>query len=317
MKIVNVESKGYSRAAKEILETVGEVVEANADYDELLRLAEDADVLIVRLRHRIDETLFRAAPGLKAIVTATTGLDHVDLEQAASHGVEVLSLRGETDFLAGITATAELTWGLVLSLVRRIPEAHRDVLSGRWDRDAFRGRDLKGKILGIVGYGRLGKIVAEYGRAFRMKVVVSDPYLTSVPEWVEVLPFDSLLSFSDIVTVHVDLNPDTVDLFGGREFGRMKSGSFFVNTSRGALVDEDALLAVLNTGHLGGAALDVLRDENRLQGGAGDHPLCRYARDHGNLILTPHIGGVSKESIENTEVFMARKLKDFLEKGNP
>lgn len=291
-------------------------MEINGSREDLLRLIPDFDVLIVRFGQKIDREVLERGKRLKAVVTATTGLNHIDTEAAQKLGIKILSLRDETAFLRDITSTAELTWGLILSLVRKIPEAHNHVVSGSWKRDLFRGKDLKNKVLGVVGYGRLGRIVSEYANVFRMRILATDPYVKSAPKWVRLVPLRSLLREADIVTLHVSLSHETEGFFGREEFRTMKGGAFFINTSRGELVDEEALLEALRSKKLGGAALDVLSGEISVKPDwLEKHPLRRYAQLYENLILTPHVGGATEDSMAETELFMARKLAHFL-KGN-
>lgn len=291
-------------------------MEINGSREDLLRLIPDFDVLIVRFGQKIDREVLERGKRLKAVVTATTGLNHIDTEAAQKLGIKILSLRDETAFLRDITSTAELTWGLMLSLVRKIPEAHNHVVSGSWKRDLFRGKDLKNKVLGVVGYGRLGRIVSEYANVFRMRILATDPYVKSAPKWVRLVPLRSLLREADIVTLHVSLSHETEGFFGREEFRTMKGGAFFINTSRGELVDEEALLEALRSKKLGGAALDVLSGEISVKPDwLEKHPLRRYAQLYENLILTPHVGGATEDSMAETELFMARKLAHFL-KGN-
>ena len=159
-RILNAEPDRYSPRARAALEEVGDVTEQQLDRDGLARALPGYDALIVRRGHRIDAALMDAAPRLRAIATATTGLDHVDLKAARDRGVEVLSLRGESEFLRSTAATAEHTWALLLALTRRVPAAVAAVRRGEWDRDAFRGRELEGKRLGVIGLGRIGERVA-------------------------------------------------------------------------------------------------------------------------------------------------------------
>lgn len=311
-RIVVAESLGFSPAAAEALRALGSVTFADADRAELLRLAAGADLLWVRLRHRVDAELLAAAPRLRAVVSPTTGLNHIDLEEAARRGVAVLSLRGEVEFLRTVRATAEHTVGLLLALLRRIPRAAAHVEQGGWDRDPFRGGELYGKVAGVVGYGRLGRIVAGYLGAFGMRVLAADPCVEpeALEPGVALVPLEGLLAEADVVTLHVSLSAATEGLFGAAQLAAMKPGALFVNTARGELVDEAALLAALEGGRLGGAALDVLAHER--SGGMGHSPLVRYAATHDNLVITPHIGGATRESMEKTEAFMAGRLAEFL-----
>jgi D-3-phosphoglycerate dehydrogenase / 2-oxoglutarate reductase len=314
IRILNAEPENYSAEAASILNGLGQVLNGPMERAELLAALPDVDVLIVRLAHRVDREVLERAAQLKAIVTATTGVDHIDLEAAGAKGVAVLSLRGETEFLRTIPATAEHTWGLLLALIRHVPAAFQSVLGGQWERDRFKGHDLAGQTLGILGLGRIGEMVAGYGQAFRMKVIAFDPQRTSWPKGVERMESQAeLLSQSPILSIHVPLNSSTQGLIGASELSLLPQGAWLVNTSRGQVLDETALLQALESGHLSGAAVDVLAEER--SEAMLDSPLIQYAREHSNLLITPHIGGATFESMAATEIFMARKLKDFLEKS--
>jgi D-3-phosphoglycerate dehydrogenase / 2-oxoglutarate reductase len=311
-KILVAESSGFSSEAAALLREQGELVLADVDRTGLLSAVKEADVLWVRLRHQIDAEVLAAASRLKIIVTPTTGLNHIDLKEAQRRDIKVLSLQGETEFLKDIRATAEHTVGLMLALLRRVPAAVDDVKKGNWDRDRFKGRELFGKTIGIVGHGRLGRIVGKYLRAFDARILVSDPHVDqeTVDSGLSVVGLDDLLHESDIVSLHVSLSDRTQSFFGKEQFSRMKAGAWFINSARGELIDETALLDVLRNGHLAGAAVDVLCDEqfNNMQ----NHPLVSYAQAHDNLLITPHIGGCTVESMEKTEVFMAKKLSSSI-----
>ena len=298
------ESHGFPPAALTRLRQVADVTAADLDRSALEREIGGADILWVRLRHRIDDALLARAPRLKVIASPTTGLTHIDLEAAERRGIRILCLRGETDFLKDIRATAEHTIGLILSLIRHIPAAAAHVVEGGWDRDRFQGVELYGKTVAVVGYGRLGRIVARYLQAFDCRVVAVDPKPSGTE--VEFRSLDEALRAADIVTLHVNLTPESRQFFGANQFASMRIGSYFINTSRGELVDEAALLVALRSGHLAGAALDVLCDEH--SEGMASHPLVRFAETHSNLILTPHIGGCAVEAMQKTELFLAEQF---------
>ncbi len=311
VRILNAEPQGYSPRAREILEPVGTVTEKAFDRAGLLAAAGNCEVLIARFGYSLDKELFAAAPNLRVLVSATTGLDHIDLAAAADRGITVLSLKGEKEFLEELSATAELAWGLLLSLLRHIPQAAQSVKVGGWNRDDFRGKELRGKRLGILGFGRLGRMVAEYGRAFGMSIAAYDPYASDWPTGVELRSAaEDLMEDAQVLSIHVPLNDETRGMMSGAMLARLPDGAVIINTSRGAVVDEAALLAALESGHLAGAGLDVVADE--LCGGPAQ-ALLDYARDHGNLIITPHMGGATDESMEKAEIFMAQKLVKFLE----
>lgn len=312
--ILNAEPLGYSDEARRVLQRLGTLVEEPVAQEELAQRAAEADVLIVRLGLRVTREVMEAAPRLRAIVTATTGLDHVDLRAARERGVTVLSLQGEAAFLRTITATAEHTWALLLAVVRHVPEAFASVRRGEWDRDRFRGRDLRGRRLGIVGLGRIGERVAGYGRAFEMAVGAYDPYRSG---WApDVRPFgtlDALLRWSDVLSIHAPLDKQTRGLIGEPHLRLLPPGAIVLNTSRGGIVEEAALAALLASGHLAAAAVDVLAGE-QVPELRERSPLLDYARTHANLLITPHLGGATLDSMARTEVFMAEKLTRFLER---
>ncbi|MEZ5401923.1 MAG: NAD(P)-dependent oxidoreductase [Bryobacteraceae bacterium] len=314
MQILITENENFSRVALERLAAMGQVRSRDLRTREelLAEAAQGTEVLWVRLRHYIGREAMEAAPGLQAIATPTTGLTHVDLEEAARRGIAVISLKGETEFLKEIRATAEHTIGLMLALLRRLPGAARHVVEGGWNRDLFRGHELHGKTVGVVGYGRLGRIVARYLDAFGCRVLVSErkDWEGSLEPPAELVPLEELLSHSDLVSLHVSLDSTTTGLFDRACFGRMKSGAWFINTSRGELVDEAALLGALREGKLAGAAVDVLAAEHRL--GEAGHPLIEYAREGGNIVITPHTGGCTYESMAKTEEFLALRLETWL-----
>ncbi len=310
--ILVTESQGFSPEAAVLLEQLGPVVWGDLDRPALLAAVAPAEILWIRLRHRIDAEVLAAAPRLTTVVTPTTGLNHIDLEATAQRGIRVLSLRDEKAFLREVRATAEHTLMLMLALLRQAHAAITHVHHGGWDRDLFRGHELHQKTIGVVGYGRLGRIVARYVHAFDAHVLAADPHVMphDVAPEVTLVPLEELLPAADIVTLHVNLDPATVGVFGRAQFAAMKRGAWFVNTSRGELVDEVVLLEALQQGHLAGAALDVLGDEKAT--GMAEHPLVAYARRHPNLIITPHIGGGTVESMAKTEYVLARRLTDLL-----
>jgi D-3-phosphoglycerate dehydrogenase len=309
IRILNAEPDGYSSEARSILASAAHVDERMLDRRALLAEISRYDALIVRLRHQVDKELLKIGSRLRAVASATTGLDHIDTVEAARRGVEVVSLKGETEFLRDIPATAELTWGLILSLTRHIPAAVAATRRGEWDRDAHIGVDLKGRTLGLVGFGRIGERVASYAAAFGMNVMAFDPDKSSLPNGVRrAESLVVLAAASDVLSVHVPLGRSTENLIDSKVFDAMRSSSYFINTARGGIVEESALIAALP--RLAGAAVDVFSEERSAVFSAT--PLAAACRTHSNLIVTPHIGGASFDSMRATEVFIARKLIDVL-----
>jgi len=313
MKILITESANYSIEALSTLSKLGEVDKIDCDRNKLLEIIGNYNIIVIRLNLVIDKKILDNADILKFIVSPTTGLNHIDTEFTAKKGIEIISLKGERNFLNNITGTAELAWGLLLSLTRNISKASTDVSNGRWDRDKFIGNELSGKTLGIIGLGRLGSILAEYGQAFRMRVVASDPSPHQVLEKVEMLDLKELLKCSDIISIHIEHNSSNNKFFNQSLFDLIKPGAMLINTSRGEIIDEFALIEVLKSGKLAGAALDVLTDEFKNEGNwLQSNPLWQYAQENPNLLISPHIGGATMESMEKTEIFIADKLKESL-----
>lgn len=270
----------------------------------------ESEGIVVRLGTTLSEHVLIRFSKLKVVATVTTGLDHIDTDYCDRHGIRVITLKGETEFLNNITSTPEMTWALLLALVRKLPQAHASVLSGRWERERFFGHELNGMNFGVIGFGRIGKILGRYAHAFRMQVYACDQ-VTAEPQS---YPFrqvalDELLSTSHVVSVNLPLAEGTRHFIGRREFRQMRNGAWFLNTARGAIVDERALLETLEQGWIAGAAVDVIESETRPGHITMAHPLVRYAREHENLLISPHISGSTFEAMQSTAVFIARKIK--------
>ena len=311
-RVVIAEPLHYSPAARALLASIGPIVEGPFDRAALIEAVARARVLVVRLSHQIDDAVLAAAPGLEYLGSPTTGTDHIDLVAAEARGVRVVTLRGEADLLSTIRATPEHTWALLLALARKLPAAAAASLTGPWDRDAFRGTELAGKRLGIFGLGRVGRIVAAYGTAFQMPVCAYDTAPKSAPGVTMLGSLPELLVRSDVLLVEVSLDDSTRGAIGARELSLLPEGSLLVNTARGAIVEEVALVDALRTGHLAGAAVDVLEGE-RSPEAQQRSPLLEYARAHPDrAIVTPHIAGATWESMRRTEVFLAERLLELV-----
>jgi D-3-phosphoglycerate dehydrogenase len=187
------------------------------------------------------------------------------------------------------------------------------VVASHWDRYRFLGRELKHMTLGILGYGRLGRIVGEYGHAFRMRVLATDVSPVVPGDGVELVPLGQMLRAADVVSLHLPLSDSTRAWVDSDKIAMMKPGALFLNTARGELVDESALVSALVSGHLGGAGVDVLTGETSLDPGwLETNPLWKYAQSHTNLLLTPHLGGATHDSMEATAVFLVEKIRRAL-----
>ena len=227
-------------------------------------------------------------------------------------GERVPGLRGEVDLLRTIRATPEHTWALLLALARKLPVAAAASLTGAWDRDAFRGVELAGRRLAILGLGRVGRIVATYGTAFGMDVLAYDTEPVTAPGVTMVGSMDELLGQADVLLVHVPLDDSTRGLLGAAELARLPRGALVVNTARGAVFDESALVDALRTGAVAGVAADVIEAE-RTPDGHRLSPLLGFASEHPDrAIVTPHIAGATWESMHRTEVFLAERLRELI-----
>ena len=313
-RILIAEPLDFSPQAVRLLRTAAEVTLEPTDRAGLAAALGDYDVVWFRLAHRIDRELLSGPLKCQILAMPVTGLDHIDLEACAHRGIRVVSLRGETSFLEQVRGTAELTIALTLALLRRIPSAAEHARRGGWDRDAFRGRELFGHTAGLVGMGRLGRIVADYFRAFGMDVLGYDPrgdFPHQSAHRVESLA--QLMAQSDVVSVHVNYEPSTRQLIGREEIMAMRPQAVLINTSRGGIIDEQALAAAIEAGAIGGAALDVLDGEPNV----ADHPLVKLAQRTDRLLIVPHVGGNTVESFEKTELFLAQRVLEALAARHP
>ncbi|MBH11253.1 MAG: hydroxyacid dehydrogenase [Candidatus Marinimicrobia bacterium] len=255
----------------------------------------DADGLIdASMKVPIDLKILKSSKKLKVISTATTGSDHIDIQSAESMGINVLTLKNDKDLLRNLTPAAELTWALLMNVARKVISASKHVNNGSWVRENFPGIMLKDKTLGIVGCGRIGQWISKYGNAFGMNVQGYDPFVKPWPNQIKRKSLEELFVSSDFITIHVHLTKDTRKLINSRLMGTIKPGAVLINTSRGGLIDEKALLKALISKRLSGAGLDVLDGEPNIS----NHPLVNYARKNDNLIITPHCGGFSLDALQ-------------------
>jgi D-3-phosphoglycerate dehydrogenase / 2-oxoglutarate reductase len=260
--ILNAEPKEYSREAHGVLSTLGKVEETEVSQQQLKERIKDFDVLIVRLGLKVDREIIVAGNRLKFILSATTGTDHIDMEAAEQNNVRVICLKGEEEFLQSIPSTAEHTWGLILSLMRHIPDAFSHVKEGNWNRNIFKGHNLAGKNVGIIGLGRVGKQVASFATAFRCQVGAYDPYQKNWLDFVKRYErVEEILAWSDITCIHIPYDQRNHYFMGEKLLPFCKVGSVLINTSRGAVWQEKVVVDLLKKNHLAGVATDVLENE--------------------------------------------------------
>ena len=273
---------------------------------ELAAAIADADAVLVRSATRITRESLQGGTRLRVIGRAGVGVDTIDVEAATERGVAVLTAPSGNTISA-----AELTFALLLALVRRLPAADASMKAGAWDRKSFNGTELYGKTLGLVGAGRIGGEVARRARAFGMRVVVYDPYLTEEHARrmeAELLPLDAVLERADVISLHVPLTEATTNLLDDAALARMKPGAVLVNAARGGVVNEGALERALSSGRLAGAALDVFEAEPL----PADHPLRKLP----NAVLTPHLGASTAEAQQNVAIEIAEAVRAALLDGD-
>lgn len=275
-------------AALEILREAGLKVTAPGQMkrEETLAAIAEADALIIRSATKADAELINAATKLKVIARAGVGVDNVDLNAASAKGIAVMNTPdGNT------VATAEFTFGLMLALARHIPQAYDSLNAGKWDRKSYMGTELRGKTLGVVGFGRIGRAVAKRAQAFEMSVIAYDPFISEAlgrDLGVEMVNMDDLYSRADFITLHSLVTDETRHMINSESIARMKKGVRIVNAARGALIHEGDLAEAIKSGQVAGAALDVYEDEPPPRG----HPLIGLA----GVIDTPHLAASTEEA---------------------
>jgi D-3-phosphoglycerate dehydrogenase len=274
--------------------------------DELAAAIAGADAVLVRSATKITRDSLAQASRLKVIGRAGVGVDTIDVDAATEKGIAVLTAPSGNTISA-----AELTFALLLALVRRVPAADRSMRAGEWDRKSFNGTELYGKTLGLVGAGRIGGEVARRARAFGMRVVCYDPYLSEERAQrleIELATLDELLPRADVVSLHVPLTDATAGLLKARELAMLKPTAYLLNAARGGIVDQAALVDALKSGRLAGAALDVYDQEPLPR----DHPL----RSLPNVVLTPHLGASTAEAQQNVALEIAEAVRSALLDGD-
>jgi D-3-phosphoglycerate dehydrogenase len=282
------------------------VLSGTLPEDELKRVLPDFDAIIIRSPTKLTGEVIACGPKLKYIGRAGVGVDNIDVEAATRQGIVVMNAAS-----GNTISTAEHTMAMILALVRRLPQAHQSVVSGKWERRAFKGWELFGKTLGIIGLGRVGCEVARRAAAFSMRILAADPAVdleAARALGAELVDLETVLRESDIITVHVPLSPETKGLISAKEFALMKNGSFLVNCARGGVVDEQALESACRSGKLAGTAADVYAEEP---------PSDRSLFELPGTVWTPHIGGMTVEAHQRIVREICLNIADALVGGEP
>ena len=274
--------------------------------EELKKIISPYDALVIRSATKVTADLLEAADSLKVVGRAGIGLDNVDIPAATKKGVAVMNTPG-----GNVVTTAEHTISLMMALTRKIPQGTASLKAGRWDKKKLQGREVMNKTLGVIGFGKIGSVVADRARGLKMRVVIYDPVVQPdviEKEGFEWVPLDKLFREADYITVHVPKNKNTTGLINKAAFDQMKKGVMIINCARGGIVDEDDLYEALTSGKVAGAALDVFATEPP----PADHPLLGLD----NIICTPHLGASTAEAQTNVAVAVAEQIIEYLKNNN-
>lgn len=279
---------------------------AGKPKEELDQALATATALIVRSETRVTAEMIERAPNLKVVARAGIGVDTIDVAAATRRGIAVMNAPG-----ANTVSAAEHAIALLLSLLRHIPEAAETMRQGGWDRKRFEGSELRGKTLGVVGLGRIGGYVAQVAHAFGMSILAYDPFVPpqrAVELQARLLPIEQLLQESDVVTLHVALTDETRHLLNAQRLKLMKTTAFLVNTARGELVDEMALVSAVKEKRIAGAAIDVFSEEPLPK----DSPL----RGLDRVLLTPHLAASTAEAQKRVAIEICTAVREALLRGD-
>jgi len=304
MRIGILETKDFSKKAVDMLNSIGEVT--LFDGEDLDKYIADKEILFIRLANFIGNDFLQKAKNLKYICTPTTGLNHIDLEECEKKQIEIVSLKSEYNFLSTIRATPEHTIGLVLSLLRNYKEAFLSDNNPHWDREKYKGFELYENSVGIVGFGRVGKILAKYFKAFGAKIYFNDidDSIQEIHGAIKLSTHEDVINKSNIVILSASYTESNHQFFDKKKIGLLEN-KYFINTARGELVDEEYLITKIDQNFFKGIAIDVIQNE---QSNNNLDKLLKLVEAN-NLIVTPHIAGATYSSMHRTEEFIVNKLR--------
>tara|TARA_E500000305_G_scaffold104280_2_gene100482 strand:+ start:451 stop:1389 length:939 start_codon:yes stop_codon:yes gene_type:complete len=258
----------------------------------------------------LDEEVL-ANSSVRVINTASTGLNHIDLDYCENNNIEVWSLTKDYELINDLPSTSELAFALMMALLRKLPTGFEHVKNGGWDYEPFMGRQIKGKTIGIIGYGRLGKIMCKLFDGWGVETLVYDPYVQTKNNNYKNVDKQVLLEKCDVIFLHVHVNDETRNMVDEQFLSLMKKGSYLVNTSRGELVDENAIIDSISSNHLAGYATDVITDEFS---DYKNSALVQFSKNN-NVIITPHVGGMTWEGQQKAYKWAVSKFKKERQNG--
>ena len=309
IKLIYLGAEVGATAAEEATAGRANIVRVPANADDVGTEIKTCEAILdASMKVPITDAMVASAANLKIISCATTGSDHIERAELDRRSIPVRTLMEDKALLLNLTPAAELSWALLMACARMLPAAIDHVKTGEWDREQFPGIMLNGKRIGIIGCGRIGTWMSRYAHAFGMDIVGFDPFIDKFPPRITPVSLEELAGTSDFITLHVPLSDDTKGLFSENHFSAVKTGTILINTSRGAVIDEKALLDALESKRIKAAGLDVLTDEPQIE----KSPLLQYAKTHDNLILTPHCGGFSHDAVKIVCHRAAEKIVEYL-----
>lgn len=275
------------------------------------------EIIIGKLGLSFNKKFFQSAKSLKIFATPTTGLDHIDLKAASKRKIHIISLRGELSILKRVTSTAEHAWALLLACNRNLIRLVNKTKSGYWGRAGFQLNQLSGKKIGIIGYGRIGKMLAQYAKTFRMYVFIFDKNIksTTFSNRLSSVSLKYLLSNSDYIILSASYSAGDPIIMTKKNIMLIKPGTTFINISRGELVDENAIIEALKINKISMIGLDVLNGDSKWNNLKKIRsPLLKLSKKSNRIIITPHVGGYAKEAIESTRRFIFEKVDSAINK---
>lgn len=320
MKILNIEVEFFGKDLIDTLQKNHEVdsfdVKNNNELAQLLK--NDYEVLIAKIGIEVDKNVIDQAGSLKYILSPTTGLNHIDIDYCKEKKINIINVANDKNILSNVTSTAELAFGLILNLSRSINHAYDTVKNNQWQRNNFTRLELRNSTLGILGVGRLGQMVAEYAQAFGMRIIGCD--LRDEPfnknSYLIRGTFNDILQESDIISIHLPYNSKTHKILCKEKLDLCKRECYLVNTARGELIDEDYLIYLLESNKIAGYATDVLWGDSSWSISTGNSKLIDYCKSSNKVLITPHIGGMGKQSIELVREWLIYKFNYYISNGN-
>lgn len=305
-----MEPEGFSEEALRVLGSFAEITQMrHASIPTMSREIGAFDGIVVRLANRFDADFFREVTNLQVIGSPTTGLDHIDTISAQERGVSIISLKSFPTPLRDVWATAELTMAIMLAASRKILAASKHVYEGNWNRNEFRGVELRGKTLGVLGMGRVGTQITSIAKGFGMEVIFYDTNSEINEPRAKRLGVEEVFKKSDFLSIHIPHCPENVKFVNMGLLRHLRPSAYLINTSRGSVIDEKSLLELAQAGRIAGFALDVLEQETSES--AFSEQIISFAASSPSSIVTPHIGGWTVESSQKTEVIIAEEMKNY------